>query len=118
MNRKLIHIQQGATFDYAFSVLDEVAGELVPKDLTGWSARMQVRESFSSPTAVLSLETGSGISIETANGRVVLTASPQQTAAIPAPKAYLYDIEGVRASDGRVERWLEGVARVSAEVTR
>lgn len=119
MPRKQIIVQQGASFAFGFQVLDEVGGECVARDLTGWTARMQVREDYASTSPLLSLDTqtGGGITITNAEGRVSISASPAQTAGLPAPAALVYDVEGVRA-DGFVERWLEGVARVTPEVTR
>lgn len=118
MPRKQIVIQQGATFSFSFQVLDETAEGCVPRDLDGWTARMQVRPSFESSEVALSLDSTDGITITPAEGRVLLTATPTQTSAIAAPAAYVYDVEGVSADGSVVERWLEGVARVTAEVTR
>lgn len=119
MPRKQLVIQQGATFMLSFTVWDEEGGACVPRNLDGWTARMQVRSSYESPTPVLSLSTETGgIVLTPAEGRVSLFATATQTAAIAAPAAYVYDIEAQQTETGRVDRWLEGVARVTPEVTR
>jgi hypothetical protein len=116
--RKQILIEQGATLSLSFQVLDDSTGDCLPKDLTGWTARMQIRETYQSASPLISLSSGSGISINATEGRVTVTASATQTAALPAPAALVYDIEGERTADGFVERWIRGTARVIPEVTR
>lgn len=113
--RRQIIIEQGATLSFGFQVLDS-SGE--PRDLTGYTAAMQVRASHSAATPLLSLSSSAGITINPSEGRVSVKASPTQTASLPAPAALVYDIEGTKQSEGLVERWVEGVARVMPEVTR
>lgn len=118
MPRRQLTINQGATFQFSFQVLADSSEGCLPRDLSGWTARMQIRPSYESESVVLSLDSSGGITINESEGRVLLEASSDQTAAIPAPAAYVYDIEGFNTSNGVVERWLEGVVRVSPEVTR
>lgn len=120
MIRKQLLIAQGTTFQTSFQVLDDVGGECVPRDLSGWTARMQVRPSAESETVLLDLDSESlgGISIAASEGRVSISATATQTGAIPAPAAYVYDLKGEQTSTGRVERWLGGIARIVPEVTR
>lgn len=61
MLRENITIRQGSTFTHVFEITD--ANGIV--DLTGASARMQIRTSINSPEFLIELTT--------ANGRVVLT---------------------------------------------
>lgn len=103
---------QGATFDLNFTM--KLAGTAI--DLTGYTARMQVRESTESSDAVLSLATGgSGITLGGTAGSIATTAAATATAAI-TPGYYVYDMELVSGSV--VTRILQGGFRVIPEVTR
>ena len=77
---------------------------------------MQFRLTASSTTAALSLTTGSGITITGATGNISIVASAAQTRAMEAGK-YDYDLE-ITSAGGVVTRLIQGVATVSAEVTR
>ena len=103
---------QGATFDLNFTV--KLAGTAI--DLTGYTARMQVRESAEAGSAVLSLATGgSGITLGGTAGSIAITAAATATAAVDGG-AYVYDIELVSGSV--VTRILQGNFKVLPEVTR
>jgi hypothetical protein len=89
----------------------------VPINLTGYTAALQIRSLPESPTAVLSLTTGNGITISTpTNGTVEVQATAVQTRAIVAG-TYYYDIE-ITSQSGIVYRLAQGQVVVSAEVTR
>lgn len=103
---------QGATFDKTFSV----ALDGYPKDLTGFSAAMQVRETFDSSTPVLSLTNGSGITLGGVLGTINVVVSSSATSAIPAGY-YSYDLE-ITSGAGVRDRLLEGKFVVTPEVTR
>jgi len=77
---------------------------------------MQVRSSYDSPTAILSITTDSGITLGGAAGTISLNASATTTAAITAQVA-LYDLELV-SSSGVVTRLLEGKFTITPEVTK
>lgn len=103
---------QGATFDLNFTV--KLAGTAI--DLTGYTARMQVRETADASTVLLSLATGgSGITLGGTAGSIATTAAASVTAGIEAG-AYVYDMELVSGSV--VTRILQGGFKVLAEVTR
>lgn len=88
----------------------------VPMNLTGYTARLQVRSLPSSPDAVLTLTTeNGGITITALTGFVAVTASATQTTAIDEG-TYVYDIELVNGSI--VTRLAQGQVVVSPEVTR
>ncbi|MCC6475110.1 MAG: hypothetical protein IT514_15355, partial [Burkholderiales bacterium] len=97
-------------------------GELVynpPVDLTGSTARMQIRPYVESPDAdiLLSLTTANGgISLGGANGTISLLASAAATAALDFDTA-VYDLEVIDGS-GLVTRLLSGMVTLSKEVTR
>lgn len=103
---------QGATFDKTFSV----ALDGTPKDLTNFSAALQVRETFDSTTPVVSLTNGSGITLGGVLGTINVIVSSSATSAIPAGY-YSYDLE-ITSGAGVRDRLLEGKFVVTPEVTR
>lgn len=88
-----------------------------PINLTGYTAALQIRSLPSDPTAVLSLTTGSGITITAVTGLVAIHATAAQTRAIDEG-VYYYDLEITAPGTGVVTRLIQGQADVSAEVTR
>jgi hypothetical protein len=104
---------QGATFTRVFTWQDSTG---VPVNLTGYTARMQVRATIDSASTLLSLTTeNSGIALGGAAGTVTITATATQTAAVAAG-CYVYDIELVIGST--VVRLVQGQFTVDGEVTR
>ena len=103
---------QGATFSKQLTW--EIDGD--PVDLTTYTARMQVREKYSStnPTVSLTTENG-GITLGGDEGTIDIDISSTATAAIVA-KEYVYDLELVSSSV--VTRLIEGKFIVTPEVTR
>lgn len=103
---------QGATFSKQLTYrINDVA-----VDLTGWAARMQVREKYTSKTATVSITTeNGGITLGDDAGTIDLYISDSSTSAIAA-KDYVYDLELV--SGAEVYRLLEGKFIVTPEVTR
>ncbi len=104
---------QGATFSRVFTWQDSTG---LPVNLTGYTARMQVRATIDSASTLLSLTTeNGGISLGGTAGTVTITASATQTAAVAAG-CYVYDIELVIGST--VVRLVQGQFTVDGEVTR
>lgn len=103
---------QGSTLSQQFTY--SIDGE--PVDLTTYTAKMQVREKYTSKTSVIDLTTENGgitlggeegtIDIYVASGVTELTIS----------KEYVYDLELVSGST--VTRLIEGKFIVTPEVTR
>lgn len=86
-------------------------------NLTGYTARMQIRPTAASATTTLSLTTENNrITLGGTAGTITLSISATDTAAIAAGR-YVYDLELVSAG-GIVTRLLQGVVTVSANVTR
>ena len=105
---------QGATFSRAFIKKDD-QGRVIP--LTGYTARMQVRETFESTSTVMDLTTENDyIIIEGARG-VISVVVPDDETRILIPGEYVYDFELIYP-DGQVERMLMGTFTVRKEVTR
>ena len=85
-------------------------------NLTGYSARMQVRETLSSGSTLVSLATGgSGMTVNSA-GVITMNISAATTAGLPIG-THVYDLE-IESSSGEVTRLLEGKFKVTGEVTR
>ena len=86
-------------------------------DLTGYTARMQVREKHTSTSTVLSATTeNGGIVLGGEEGTITIVASSSTTTALVA-KEYVYDLELI-SSGGQVTRLIEGKFIVTPEVTR
>ena len=88
----------------------------VPVNLTGFTATMQLRQSYNSATADLTLSTASGgISIVGATGTITITASATQTGLLDAG-LYVYDLE--LTSGSNISRLIQGQLTVAEQVTR
>lgn len=108
-----ITVEQGSTFSLTLVYQDQ-RGYVVP--LTGYTARMQLRQSAAASTSQLELTTENGrISITPDEGRITLSISAADTAALSALPG-VYDLEIVNGTF--VQRILEGAYTVSPEVTR
>lgn len=81
-------------------------------DLTGYTARLQVRLTPSSPTAVITINPN----INVATGVISFTFTAQGTALLTASK-YVWAIE-LTHTDGTVIRFVEGDINVSPEVVK
>ena len=110
-----ILIEQGATFE--LHIVYETGNPATPVDLTGWTARMQVRTNYKAPDPpLMSLTTeNGGITVGSA-GQVDVVGAATLTDLLPAPKVCVYDLELVNGVT--VRRVLEGSATVSPQVTR
>lgn len=87
-----------------------------PINITSYTGALQIRSLPSDPVAVLSLSSGSGITITGNTGTVAVHATAAQTRAIDEGN-YYYDLE-ITAPTGVVTRLVQGQVVVSAEVTR
>jgi hypothetical protein len=126
-------IQQGATFDRVAFYFDE--------DLTGWTARGQVRDnyadlggviqaSFSFAALVYAVDTVNGVTKSYTKVKPILSATQTQALLfslklradssvkpVPGKNVWVYDIELV-SPEGIVRRDIEGWVEVTKEVTR
>lgn len=101
---------KGDTFNLDFTVaIDEV-----PWDFTGWTAKFQVRTAANSPTVLLDLSTGSGITM-TSSGAVSINASSADMSF--STGRFVYDFE-LTSPSGDVETLLAGAFILEDEVTR
>jgi len=78
-----ISLTQGANYDRTFTVSG--------LNLTGYTAAMQVRESFDYDSTLISLTSGSGITLGGTAGTIVV-AIPNATTAGVAVGHYAYDL--------------------------
>ena len=107
-------IEQGATLSKTF-VWKDSTGTII--NLSGYTARMQIRQTVSASTILLDLSTLNGRIIITAlTGQIRLLVAAADTGAITWQRGK-YDLELV-SSTGVVTRLLYGEVEVSKEVTR
>ena len=103
-------IDQGTDFSTTLTVAD--ANDAII-NLTGYTARGQIRKHYTSSTSV-------DFIIEPANlgdnGKITIKLSSANTASME-PGRYVYDVE-MRSSSNTVSRALEGVLTITPEVTR
>lgn len=122
-NKHNIEMWQGATFGMTITV--KQANNAV-QNLTGYTARMQIRTAYDAGAITESLTTSNGeITIVPAEGNLVFELAATRTANIPVvlnngvpPKtSYVYDLELIDSSN-RVSKLLYGIVDVYGEVTR
>lgn len=108
-----IIIEQGATFQMTLTWKDNAGS---PIDLSGYSARMQVRTSYEAEETLVSLTSAGGdIVLGGALGTIAITIAASVTQGLQIDEA-VYDLELVNGLT--VTRLLQGKATVSREVTR
>ena len=106
-----IEIEQGATFSLVITY-ENPDGTLV--NLTGMTARMQVRDP-ADDSLIVELTTENGrITLGGAAGTVTLSITAADTAALT--RGGIYDLELVNGSE--VTRLIQGKASLSEEVTK
>lgn len=111
-----INCEQGATLRRQI-IWRDADGE--PVDLTGYSARMHVRETVESSAIVLECTTENGrITLGGETGVILLEVEAMTMEEINAPFTYRYDLELVVGPAPDVVRLIEGRFKVAAEVTR
>lgn len=107
-------IEKGSTYRKTFQWLAE--DEVTPIDLTGYSARMQIRSSYESTDYILELTTeNGGISITPLDGKINLYIPESITSKI-SEDVGVFDIELIIATD--VYRFLKGSVRFDKNVTK
>ena len=103
---------QGADFDRTFTITQ--SGTAL--NLTGYTSAMQVREAADSTAFLISLTSGTGITLGGTAGTVAVAITSAQSSAIPSG-SYAYDLEIISGA-GQVTRLLQGAFNVSGNVTR
>ncbi len=109
-----LYIDQGATWTKEISWQDS---DGVAYDLSGYTARMQIRKNYADldkGEPLLSLDDTSGITLAASGTNVIIDITAEQTEAIPLGQ-YYYDLELV---NGSVTKLLRGKVFILGEVTR
>lgn len=130
---KDLYVEQGATFFLGFTwhrqgpVVDGQVTPGDPYDLTGCTARMQVRRTQHGDVLVsaTSLDTGDGagrIKLGAETGRIEITLTDEDTDLMTAKQAY-YDLEIEWPQQPgelrpRVDRLLKGMVQVDPNITQ
>lgn len=108
-----IRCDQGSTFQRVITVTQAVSGDTYePVDLTGYSARMQIRKKFGG-TLLIELTDGDGLTLGGPAGTVTIDMTAAQTAEIT--RSGVYDLELVIGST--VTKVLRGQFILTHEVT-
>lgn len=111
-----IRIEQGATYEKEF--IWKAGDPAAPVDLTGCTAKLQIRETVSSPNTLLSLSTDNArIVLGGTAGTITLKLTAVETAALVGWVNAVYDLE-ITFTSGFVRRLLQGSVKLSPEVTR
>lgn len=110
-------IEQGATFTHQLQLRNGPDIYSPIKDLTGYTARIQLRSDINSPDVILELTTANGrIEINPLEGKILLKLNAAETAVLEFSKA-VYDME-VSSPTGEVTRVVQGNFSLSKQVTR
>lgn len=105
-------IEQGATYNHKLTWLQP---DQTPVNMSNCTARMQIRETYSSlPLVDLTTENG-GIIINTSTGDIQLSISSDITTNLTPIKNALYDLEIYFTE--QIVRLVQGKITISAEVT-
>ena len=106
-------VDQGATFNRHIAVTNPDNSVF---DLTGYSARMQIRRDIASTVVMLELTTDNGfLTVNGSSGTIDVYMTPAETSLLD--RDGVYDLE-IYDTDGVVYRLIRGVVRVNLEVTR
>jgi len=107
-----ITIEQGATYDQTFTFTRDGS----PVNLTGYTARMQIRASVTAQQVVYDVAVTGTFTLGGAAGTIRIVITATNTAALTAG-TYVYDLE-LQSASGVVTRLLQGSVTVVPEVTR
>lgn len=106
-------IEQGATFELSIVWKDDAG---TPIDITGYSARMQIRKTYDdAPIISLTSNVGGGIVLGGVSGTIDITIGASVTDDITILRGK-YDLELELA--GVVTRLIQGTVDISREVTK
>ena len=105
-------MDQGSTYTVQMVYLDPNKN---PINLTGYTAKMQLRLQYGDPVAALTLTTeNGGITIDGPTGTINILATDEQTLVLE-PTFYVYDLDIL--TGGTIERLVQGQVTVRPEVT-
>lgn len=104
-----IIVEQGSSFAQKITVKSNG----VPKNLSGYSARAQIRPTRTSSTLTATFS----CTVHPLAGEIIMNLSPAETAPITSGR-YYYDLEIYTSGETVVSRLLQGEVTVTPEVTR
>lgn len=107
-----IKIDQGSDFSLVVEWKDPAGA---PINMTGFSAKMDIRDRAGDPDLIDSFSVGSGLTITGAAGRVTLSITASESSAWDFDRA-VYDLE-VTSGGGAKTRLIQGAVLLSREVT-
>jgi hypothetical protein len=111
--QKNFEVDQNATFSFIVEYKDENDDAI---DLTGASAKMQVRDTKGGSKLAVTLTSPSGgITIDGPNGKLTVIMTPTQTSKIFYPKSS-YDVMVVDSNGNKI-KLLEGFMTLNRSVT-
>lgn len=116
-----LFIEQGATFTRLIEIEYPDPSDvtiMLPYDLSGFSASMQIRRTIDSPTPQITLTSSNGrIEMQPADiqNALKLQLTPDETSSLTSDG--VYDIE-IQDATGKIQRILRGEVKLSLEVTR
>ena len=116
-----ITIEKGSDYILPVQVMQGPAEALVPRPLTGYKARMQIRETYTSAASLVSLtsDPADGLTVNEAAGTIEIIVTAIKTTGLPLTlKKGVYDLEIYNTATGAVERVLKGKVKFDPEVTR
>lgn len=118
MTQCVLEVGQGTDVRYVLALKTKDSdGNLVPFDLTDYSAAMQLRTATYATQAQDTLTTANGrLEIDATAGKIALKFTHDVTAAYPV-RTFVFDVEITNAL-GEITRILSGRIKVTAEVTR
>lgn len=111
-------LDQGSTFGFTLRIWTDQT-KASRRDLSGFSARMQIRSFTGSGTPIWSSASFAGsVSIPSpTSGEIIVRIEAAQSKDFPSGKCH-YDVEIFTASDAQVEKVVRGTLTVIPEVTR
>lgn len=109
-----LSIEKGEDYSKIFYWKDK---NKVAKDLTGYTARMQIRSSINAASFLIELTTeNSGIVLTPAEGKIELVMTDTETSALSGTKG-IYDLELIDGG-GLVKKFSRGSVAMTDEVTK
>lgn len=109
-------IEQGATYRHVLYWKEP--DQTTPINITGCSAKMQVRSAITSAIVIIELSTTNGrITITGPEGKIELYIADEDTTLLEPIIGALYDLE-IYHPNGETTRLIQGKISISAEVTR
>jgi hypothetical protein len=109
------YMRHGATFVKNYQW--KTGTPALPVNLTGWTARVHIREKLADAAILLALTTENGAITLDASGNIAVTVSAAQTKAFTPLKKAVFDLE-LQSPTGFVRNLVGGTIEIGLNVTR